>query len=122
MTRQSTRKLLALTAFAPKTAWAALIQDYEAYESAERGIKVFIKAAVNNTWIRDLRNPKTFYSNVTAFAIFDYLCKQFGSLHVLDTMVSLTIQISQYYKGTPDIPKYNNNNNSKNYMGLSNLT
>jgi hypothetical protein len=34
-----------------KTAWAALIQDYKAYEAAEHGIKVFIEAVVNDTWI-----------------------------------------------------------------------
>ena len=32
-----------------KTAWAALLQDYKAYEVAEHGVKVFIKAVVNNT-------------------------------------------------------------------------
>jgi hypothetical protein len=88
-----------------KTAWAALLQDYKAYEAAKRSIKVFIEAIVNNTWISNLHNPKTFYSNVTALAIFDHLCKRSGDLHVLD-MVSLTIQIGQYYKGTPDIPEY----------------
>jgi hypothetical protein len=31
-----------------KTAWAALLQDYEAYKAAERGVKVFIKAKVND--------------------------------------------------------------------------
>jgi hypothetical protein len=29
-----------------KTAWAALLQDYKAYEAAERGVKVFIEAVV----------------------------------------------------------------------------
>jgi hypothetical protein len=46
-----------------------------------------------------------FYSNVTALAIFDHLCKHSGSLHALD-MVSLTIQMSQYYEGMPDTPEY----------------
>jgi hypothetical protein len=87
-----------------KTAWAALIQDYEAYKAAEHGVKV-IKAIVNDTWIRDLCNPETFYSNVTALDIFNHLCKCSGSLHALD-MVSLTIQMSNYYEGTPDIPEY----------------
>jgi hypothetical protein len=88
-----------------KTAWAALLQDYEAYEAAEHGIKVFIEAIVNDTWICDLCNHETFYSNVTVLAIFDHLCEHSGGLHPLD-MVLLTIQMSQYYKGTPDIPKY----------------
>ncbi len=88
-----------------KTAWATLIQEYKAYKAAERSIKVFIEAVVNNTWICNLRNPKTFYSKVTALALFNHLCKHSGGLHVLD-MVSITIQMSQYYKGTPNIPKY----------------
>jgi hypothetical protein len=56
-------------------------------------------------WICDLRNPRTLYSNVTALAILDHLCKPSGGLHELD-MVLLTIQMSQYYKGMLDIPKY----------------
>jgi hypothetical protein len=82
-----------------------LLQDYKAYETAERGVKVFIKAVVNDMWICNLRNPETFYSNATALDIFNHLCLRFGSLHVLD-MVLLTIQTSKYYEGTPDIPKY----------------
>ena len=56
-------------------------------------------------WIHNLCNPETFYSNITALAIFDHLHKHSGGLHTLD-MVLLTIQMSQYYKGTPDIPEY----------------
>jgi hypothetical protein len=56
-----------------KTTWAALIQDYKAYKAAERSVKVFIEAVVNDTWIHDLCNPKTFYSNVTALGIFTIL-------------------------------------------------
>jgi hypothetical protein len=88
-----------------KTAWATLLQDYKAYKAAERGIKVFIKAVVNDTWICNLCNPKTFYSNVTALEIFNHLCKHSGGLHALD-MILLTIQMSKYYDGTPDIPEY----------------
>jgi hypothetical protein len=88
-----------------KTAWAALLQDYEAYKATEHGVKVFIEAVVNNTWNHNLRNPKTFYSNITALAIFDHLCEHSGGLHTLNTVL-LTIQMSQYYEGTPDIPKY----------------
>ncbi len=56
-------------------------------------------------WIRDLRDPKTFYSNVPALAIFDHLHKGSGGLHALD-MVLLTIQMSQYFESMPDILKY----------------
>jgi hypothetical protein len=50
-------------------------------------------------------DPETFYSNVIALVIFDHLCKHPGGLHALD-MVSLTIRMSKYYEGMPDIPKY----------------
>jgi hypothetical protein len=76
-----------------KTAWAALIQDYEAHKAAECSIKVYIGAVVNNLWICNLRNPKMFYSNVTALTIFDHLRKRSGGLQALD-MVLLTIQMN----------------------------
>jgi hypothetical protein len=82
-----------------------LIQNDKAYKATERGVKVFIKAVVNDTWIRDLCNPETFYSNITALDIFNRLCERSGSLHALD-MVLLTIQMSKYYEGMPDIPEY----------------
>ncbi len=75
------------------------------FSNGPPSFKVFIEAIVNDMWIWDLCNPKTFYSNVTALAIFDHLCKHSGSLHALD-MVFLTIQISQYYEGMSDIPEY----------------
>ncbi len=89
-----------------ETAWATLLQDYKACKATEHGVKVFIKAVVNNTWIRNLCDPETFYSNVTALDIFNHLCKGSGILRTLD-MVSLTIKMSKYYEGTtPDIPEY----------------
>ncbi len=88
-----------------KTALPALLLDYKAYKATEHGVKVFIQAVVNDTWICNLRDPETFYSNVTALAIFNHLCKCSGSLHGLN-MVLLTIQMIQYYEGTPDIPEY----------------
>ncbi len=88
-----------------KTAWDALLHAYKAYKAAEQGVKVFTEAVVNDMWIHNLCDPKTFYSNVSALTIFDHLCKHSGGLHALD-MVLLTIQMSLYYKGTPDIHKY----------------
>jgi hypothetical protein len=76
-----------------EASWAAHIQDYQAYEVVEAGVKAFIEAVVKDTWIRDLRDPETFYSNVTALTLFNHLCNRSGGLHVLD-MVSLTIQMS----------------------------
>jgi hypothetical protein len=88
-----------------EASWAARIQDYEAYEAAKSGVKVFIKAVVADTWICDLRDPETFYLNVTALKLLNHLRARSSGLHALD-MVSLTIQMSQFYKGTPNIPGY----------------
>jgi hypothetical protein len=60
---------------------------------------------VEDTWICDLRDPETFYANVTALELLNHPHDCSGGLHALD-MVLLTIQMSQYYKGTPIIPKY----------------
>jgi hypothetical protein len=88
-----------------ETAWAALLQGYKAYKAAERGVKVFIKAVVDNTWICELCNPEMVYYNITALDIFNHLREHSGGLHALD-MVLLTIEMSKYYKGMPDIPEY----------------
>jgi hypothetical protein len=88
-----------------ETTWAANIQDYKAYKDAEHGIKVFIEAVVPDMWICDLHNLETFYSNITALTLFDHLCGHSSGLHALD-MVSLTIQMSQYYEGMLDIFEY----------------
>jgi hypothetical protein len=56
-------------------------------------------------WIRDLRELEMFYSNITGLDIFNHLRERSGGLQALD-MVLLTIQMSKYYEGTPDIPKY----------------
>ena len=76
-----------------EASWTTRIQDYEAYEAAESGVKAFIEAVVEDTWICDLRNPKTFYSNVTALELLNHLCDRSGGLHTLD-MILLTIQMS----------------------------
>ncbi len=60
---------------------------------------------MEDTWIRDLRDPESFYSNITALALLNHLGACSGGLHTLD-MVLLTIQMSQFYKGTSDIPEY----------------
>ena len=88
-----------------EAAWAALLQDYEAYEAAEAGVKAFIVTVVEDTWIRDLRDPETFYSNVTALALLNHLRDRSGGLHALD-FVNLTVQMSQFYEGSPTIPEY----------------
>jgi tRNA (Thr-GGU) A37 N-methylase len=49
-----------------------------------------------------LHDPETFYANVTALELLNHLCAHLGSLHALD-MVLLTIQMIQFYEGTPII-------------------
>jgi hypothetical protein len=61
-----------------------LIQDYEAYKAAERGVKVFIEAVVNDTWIRDLCNPKMFTPTLQPSTSSTIFAKRSGGLHALD--------------------------------------
>ena len=56
-----------------EASWTARIQDYKANEAAKSGVKAFIEAVVEDTWICDLRNPETFYSNFTALELLNHL-------------------------------------------------
>jgi hypothetical protein len=60
---------------------------------------------VADTWNHDLHNPETLYSKVSALTLFNHLQDYSGGLHELD-MVLLTISVSQYYEGMPDILEY----------------
>ena len=42
--------------------------------------------AVNETWYKDLEEPDTFYTNVTALKLLDHLNKFFSGLHAVDTV------------------------------------
>lgn len=49
-----------------EAAHATKISNFDVYEAAEDGIKLFLQTVVKETWIKPLRDSVTFYNNVTA--------------------------------------------------------
>lgn len=83
----------------------ALINDFNVYEAAEDGIKLFIQDNVNETWIKALRDPLTFYNNVTAYDMLEFLRTNSGGLHDVD-VATLPSAMLHYYANNDSIPEF----------------
>jgi hypothetical protein len=68
-----------------EAAHATVVFDFETYTAAKKGVSAFIQAVVDETWIKPLRHPITFYNNVTAYNLLEYLCTNSGGLHNWET-------------------------------------
>ena len=75
-----------------EAAHRTLIDDYNAYVAAEKGICNFIQTVVEEVWYKDLRHALTFYNNVTAYALLGHLTSNSGGLHN-NELVSLPTEI-----------------------------
>ena len=47
--------------------------DRQLYETADNACRSFIMAVVGETWYKELEDPDTFYTKVTALKILDHL-------------------------------------------------
>ena len=47
--------------------------DHQLYETADNACQSFIMAVVDETWYKDLEDPDTFYTKVTALKLLDHL-------------------------------------------------
>ena len=82
-----------------------LLADYEVFEAAEKGASDFIRAVVDETWYKALRHPVTFYNNVTAFTLLEYLRTNSGGLHSND-LATLPSEMLHYYADAEGIPEF----------------
>jgi hypothetical protein len=64
----------------------AKLQDYAFFEAAEHGTRQFIMTGVADTYIRELKSPKFFYTKVKPKALLIHLQSMCGGLHALDTL------------------------------------
>ena len=62
------------------------IADYLLFAAAESKIRDFILAVIEDTWVRKLREPVTFYTSVSLSDLLAYLKTLWGSLHALDVL------------------------------------
>ena len=60
--------------------------DYDAYDTAIRCTRNFIIAVVEDTWIRELRDPISRYNDVSPQAIMLHLTTTCVGIHALDVL------------------------------------
>jgi hypothetical protein len=88
-----------------EAAHMVLINDFNTFEAAEDGIKNFILANVDETWIKPLRDPTTLYNNVMAYTMLEFLRTNSGGLHDID-LATLPAQMLHYYATAEGIPEF----------------
>jgi hypothetical protein len=81
------------------------LEDYANYEAAEHGCAKFLRDVVDKVWYNDLKDAKTFYTQVTALEIMTFLDLNSGGLHAMN-MLSLRTNMHQYYMQANGIPQY----------------
>lgn len=86
---------------------AAKLSDYKTYDAAERDTQRFILAVIEDTWIRELKDPTTFYTQVLAVDLLDHLQTICGGLHALD-ILNLQNEMQKYHLEAEGVPEYIN--------------
>ena len=81
------------------------LRDYASFEAAERAVTKFIRDSVDEIWYKDLKNPHTFYTSVTAAQLFAHLDANCGGLHPSE-LISLPTEMMGYYALAEGIPEY----------------
>ena len=81
--------------------------DYNMYLSACRETIKFILAIVEDTWVRELRDPDIFYAAVLPRNLLDHLQLSCGGLHVLDVL-ALQNDMQRFHLDAKGMPEYTN--------------
>ena len=83
----------------------AVRRDYGLYEAAERGARQFIIDVVEETYIRDLKHNRLFYTQVKPIDFLDHLQATCGGLHAID-LLALQGSMQTAHKECDGIPEY----------------
>ena len=60
--------------------------DRQLYKTADTACRSFIMAVVDDTWYKELEDPDTFYTKVTALKLLDHLIEFRAGLHTVDAV------------------------------------
>jgi hypothetical protein len=74
-----------------------LINNYNAYVAAKKGVSHFIQNIVDKVWYKDLCHVLTFYNNVTVYNLLQHLTTNIGRLHK-NKLVNLPTEMISYYE------------------------
>ena len=77
------------------------------YETADTSCKNFIMEVVNETWYKEPEDSDTFFTDITALKLFDYLTKLCSGLRTIDA-VDIPQMMKTLFSDAKEIPKYIN--------------
>ena len=83
-------------------AWRA---DRATFETSRREMTQFVLAVVADTWVRELRDPDTIYTEVDPRDLFAHLQAGCTSRHALD-LLALQNEMQSYHLEVEGIPEY----------------
>ena len=83
------------------------IADYQFFATAKRETRDFILAVIEDTWVRELREPVTLYTAVSPSGLLSHLQVLCDGLHALD-MLALKNYMQNYHQDMEGTPKYLN--------------
>ncbi len=84
----------------------ATVTNFETYTVTKKGVSAFIQAVITETWIKQLRHPITFYNNVTAYDLLEYLRTNNAGLHNNTDLATLPTEMLYYYTNKDGIPEF----------------
>jgi hypothetical protein len=83
----------------------AVRSDYGLFEAAERGFRQFILDVVEETYIRDLKHSRFFYTRVSPIEFLNHLQSTCGGLHTIN-LLTLQSTMQTAHKECDGIPEY----------------
>ena len=81
--------------------------DRQLYETADNAYQSFITAVVDKTWYKELEDPETFHTKVTALKLLDHLTEFCAGLHTVDA-VDIPQLMKSLYKDSYGVPQFIN--------------
>ena len=79
--------------------------DRQLYKTAENACRSFIMTVVDETWYKELEDPDTFYTKVTAIKLLEHLTEFCAGLHTVDA-VDIPQLMKELYKDSDGVPQF----------------
>ena len=73
------------------------------YETSDNACRSFIITVVDETWYKELKDPDTFYTKVTAIKLLEHLTELCIGLHTFNT-VDIPHLMKEFYKDSDGVP------------------
>ena len=88
-------------------AWDSKLADRASFLAADRGVKMFLRTTVDETWYKELEDARTFYALVPASKMMQHLrsrCRGLSSIELID----IPNEMRTFYADSEGIPQYIN--------------